>query len=576
MALSHQPHGASSTANKYAPNPSSSSFDDVDHDRSDIDLEAFSYSLRFDALQDAFERRRTNVKDLFKRAAAKIEDKYSVAYDDEAARLRLRIKALLASQQFSVADIRNNRASNMQSPWECDSTDPAALNLRDYLADRVKQAWDTDDQLIDMISEYESLEDMDFVNFDELNEDDLTPTLSQFADSPETKAIFEDDAELVHWPAEAPPFDEASGEMEPSTVHSRRVVMNNLPDGISPAQVIKGVSGLGGLLRIDVINSAKVASGKASALLEFNWASTAEEYAKYIQRKPMYYLDVNGVKHQAEVSVIPTRSYPVDTSLAPLRASGADTPNGRCLEFTEFPELGVWFFFERIGTSNIIGASYTSTSDPFEDGVLTVEFISVFHANQARRLVNHHQLDFYPPSPQHRIVPTFCDSDYKTSDLWGVTNKHTIQYRPIDHLALEWDQRPWNKKWPATIVRPSFSIPRKPVPTTKAYANNTDESLKFETKTSQPSDGSTRIFQGFRFTIVGNTMRIALQNHTWVIATDDQIQPLMQKTLHVPGWASFWDLWFQNTGQINLRKWDEYARIARHRRQQAAAQGLQD
>ncbi|KAK7403176.1 hypothetical protein QQX98_011080 [Neonectria punicea] len=537
-------------------------------DRPGRSLDKFAFELRVDVLDDILERRRTGLESLFESAATKMRNPFSLAGDTEAIKLREDMKSLFNSLENCIKDVKLSKEHlRVLTNKQYDGGDPVAGRFQTYAISLFKEAADKNAILIDLIEEYEALDEM------EEHEGGQHRGLPKYHES-----IFEDEANAIYWPAMAPPFDEATGEMEPGTVHSRRIVINDLPDGISPAQVIRGVSGFGGLLRLDVFNYTQVSGGTSTALVEFNWASSAMSFVNYARTTPVFYLDVNGVKHRADIGLVSTRSYPVDASVAALRATGSnDTSSGRCLEFLDFPMSGIWYFFERIGTSHIIGASYMKNNDPREDGVLTVEFISVFHACQARRLIEERKLKYY--IDQRKIKATSCDSDAETRRyLQGATKGgHVVEYVPIDHLALEWDRRPWNTQWPMTINPSMHPIRRKPVPlSVDTLGSAFFESLKSEAINFQPDDDSTRLFQGFRFTIVGNKVRMNWRDSSWVIASREGIEPLMKHTLHDPDWASFWDLYFTNNKQVNIRKWDEYGKIAKHRRQGAAEQGLQD
>ncbi|KAK7429979.1 hypothetical protein QQZ08_003601 [Neonectria magnoliae] len=549
-------------------------------DRPGKGLDKFALELRVDVLDNILERRRTSLESLFDSAAANMNNPFSLAGDTEAINLREDMKNLFTNLENCIKDVKLSKEHlRILTNKQYDGSEPVARRLKAYTSSLFREAADKNATLTDLIEEYEALDEMELVSLDVVEHDEHED--GQHRGLPNYhESIFEDEADNIYWPAMAPPFDEATGEMEPSTVHSRRVVINNLPDGISPAQVIKGVNGFGGLLRLDVFNSTPVSGGTSTALVEFNWASCAINYANYTRTTPIFYLDVNGVKHRAKIGIVPTRSYPVDASVAALRATGSnDAPNGRCLKFHDFPMSGIWYFFERIGPSNIIGASYVKNGDPREDGDLTVEFISVFHACQARRLIVERKLKYYDLGHQRKIEATACDSDAKRrSYLWGATKGgRVVEHVPIDHLALEWDRRPWNTLWPMTVTSSMQPIRRKPVPSSVHTLKSAFfESLKFEAINFQLDDDSTRLFQGFRFTIVGNTVRINLRNSTWVIASREEIEPLMERTLHDPDWANFWDLYFTSNKQVNIRKWDEYGQLAKHRRQEAAKQGLQD
>lgn len=49
----------------------------------------------------------------------------------------------------------------------------------------------------------------------------------------------------------------------------------------------------------------------------------------------------------------------------------------------------------------------------------------------------------------------------------------------------------------------------------------------------------------------------------------------MTNTLHDPDWADEWDRHFAARGAVNLRTWERYGALARHRRHRAAEQGLE-
>ncbi|KAH6995738.1 hypothetical protein BKA56DRAFT_666032 [Ilyonectria sp. MPI-CAGE-AT-0026] len=534
---------------------------------SGMSLDEFLASLRLDKLQDTLGRRQANLEWLFKDAATKVTDPYSASSDIVAMQLREIMKDSFNKLHTHVQDIRLSKEHlRIFSNKKYDGEEPVVKTLKNYLLRLVKEAETTDTKLVDAISEYELLDDM------EERKKRVHFALPEYHES-----IFEDDAEHIHWPADAPPFDEPDGRMEPGTVHTRRVMMNNLPKGISAAQVAKGVRALGGLLGITMVTTPKMTGdGKDGALLEFKWASSAAHYVDYIRKYPMNYVDAEGVKHRAEVELVPTRSYPVSASQKPIGYStSGELPNGRCLEFKHFPKGGVWYFFDRVGTMNVLEASYLGTTDPNEDGVLTVEFASVFYANYARDLVSMRKIEYYTPD-RSEIVPSFGDSEYKTDGLWYENPRHLIAHMEVDHLALKWDVRPYNMIWPmATLLKHQYKIARKPVPSTSEPETALSLSLKMDTAFEEDDGAKVRWHNGYRYVVVGSTIRILLRNGTWIIATQEEIKPLMTITLQDPAWAQFWDAYFANNQAINYRRWDAYAAIAKHRRQQSADQGLQ-
>lgn len=55
---------------------------------------------------------------------------------------------------------------------------------------------------------------------------------------------------------------------------------------------------------------------------------------------------------------------------------------------------------------------------------------------------------------------------------------------------------------------------------------------------------------------------------------EDNTKLLLANTLHEPDWAEHWDEYFKNRGEINVRTWEAYGMLAKHREEKAAEQGL--
>ncbi|EHK50422.1 hypothetical protein TRIATDRAFT_297202 [Trichoderma atroviride IMI 206040] len=54
----------------------------------------------------------------------------------------------------------------------------------------------------------------------------------------------------------------------------------------------------------------------------------------------------------------------------------------------------------------------------------------------------------------------------------------------------------------------------------------------------------------------------------------DHTKLLLANTLHEPDWADHWDEYFRNRGEINIRTWEAYGMLAKHREEKVAKQGL--
>ncbi|KAF7532623.1 hypothetical protein G7Z17_g13619 [Cylindrodendrum hubeiense] len=532
-------------------------------------LDEFMASLQVDTLRDALRRRQIMLASLFKDASTKVKDPYSASSDQVSVDLREKMKDLLNKQQSYVQDIRHSKEHlRVFANVDYDEKEATTVTLKMHLVHLVKEAWKRDEQLVEAISEYESLDDM------EENKEKGRFGLPNYPDS-----FFMDDAVVIHWPAEAPPFDDTNGYIPYGAVYSRRVLLSNLPKGITPAQILKGVRGLGGLLQIYKINAGKITGdGTDMAMLEFHWPSTALEYTLYLMKKPMYYMDAKGVKYRAGVEHVPTRSWPVSSNEQHHGCvKSEDFPTGRSLRFTHFPQGGVWYFIDQIGTKNIIEVSYMKADDLYKDGTLTVEFTTVFEAGRVRTLVEEFEFKFYKLTHPRKIIAFYSDAECRTDSLWKTTNKHIIPHVPVDHLALKWDVRPWNMLWPTSFVNfPAPSIPRKPVPASTKPETALLKSLNINIHSVEQDEGKTCYAWGHRYAIVGTTIRIYSRDKRWTIAQKNDVDSLFASTSNIPEYSKFWDTYFANNDMINVRKWEEYAKIARHRREKSAEQGLQD
>jgi hypothetical protein len=80
--------------------------------------------------------------------------------------------------------------------------------------------------------------------------------------------------------------------------------------------------------------------------------------------------------------------------------------------------------------------------------------------------------------------------------------------------------------------------------------------------------------QDTEYRLVGSNITITRRKWGWKTNTEDETKLLMANTLHDPDWAEQWDEYFLNRGEINIRIWEQYGRLARHRREKAAEQGL--
>ncbi|KAH7134217.1 hypothetical protein EDB81DRAFT_903034 [Dactylonectria macrodidyma] len=344
---------------------------------------------------------------------------------------------------------------------------------------------------------------------------------------------------------------------------SRLVILGNLPTNIPLSQVVKGVRGAGGLLFVGMFPYAHATvGGKSTTALQFRFASTAAAYAKMIRENPIYYLDAKGDKHCADFQLVQTSSFPAPYTGCPIngRRLPDDSPSGRCVQFSYFPQSCVWDFISQIGLSRVINVSYIEVDNVGNRGLLTVELSSSFDARHICRKVQDDGFEYYSVGGEmdgnREIRLSYCESDCPDG-LLETMNGRCIPHVPVDHLTLKWNEEPWNST--QGISSTLKVLLREP----ETFCNDTSCAPLY--------------YLGARYYIRGREVRKQhRRNEACVKVTQDGIEAVMSATLHNPAWAAFWDEHFAANETINLRKYDEYAAIANHRRQKVQEQGLKD
>ncbi|KAH7150377.1 hypothetical protein B0J13DRAFT_606044 [Dactylonectria estremocensis] len=352
---------------------------------------------------------------------------------------------------------------------------------------------------------------------------------------------------------------------KPTTIpESRLVIIGNIPEGIPPSQIIKGVCGRGGLLYISMFQHHDASTGgKSVTALQFRFASAASAYAELIRKNPIYYLDAEGNKHRADVQHVQTSSFSAPYSGSPINGLPLrdDAPSGRCVGFSHFPEACVWDFINRIGLDRIIDLSYEETDHMGKHGILIIELGASFDARHLCRKVQEDGFDYYTVGGENDgnrgIRLSYCDSD-RPDGLLGSTNDHCIPHIPADHLTLKWNHQPWNK------TRGISSIWKVMLRKPETFCN--------------PNSCLPVYYVGSHYYIRDREIRKQHRRnaHQDVSLDQEDIDRLLATTLHNPSWATLWDKYFDANQKLNLRKCDEYAMIANHRRLKAEEQGLGD
>ncbi|KAM5347866.1 hypothetical protein ACJ41O_007690 [Fusarium nematophilum] len=356
-------------------------------------------------------------------------------------------------------------------------------------------------------------------------------------------------------------------------ISSRRVVINNLPQSVTLTQVYDGVTALGGVLSIQVLNTAALSTtGNCSAVIEFKRPAGAQAFYDYACKKSIYFEDDAGDLHRADVQLVKTASYPLTADQ--VRLSGInvnDSLSGRCLDLALFPGTALWYTMKRIGLGNIVRVNYTEQREGF-NGELSIELISLFQAGRVRQMVHNKVLPGYPGGMddiQNGLTP----SDLPSASLWSRCG-NVIACPDKDHLEKEWNRYPFNSFVPTKNIRFGSVIHRKRVPDfapRKLYIDlNIIPLDDDDLPPLENLDGKFYVLDGRDI----YSTRLDKTNQYCQVSEQD-ISLLMDVTLHKPEWKKFWDTFCDARSLGNLRAWDEYGKLAKHRREKAAEQGLE-
>ncbi|KND90038.1 hypothetical protein TOPH_05358 [Tolypocladium ophioglossoides CBS 100239] len=361
---------------------------------------------------------------------------------------------------------------------------------------------------------------------------------------------------------------------------SRRVLFGNLPPLTVLAQLLRGIRCYGGIITASIVpdlGSLNYTGGPA-AVVEFVYPESAAKFVRSVNAKEIIisYAAEDGTAYEAQVALVPTNSFSYTTLDHNLLESGAT----RALGLQSFPIGSVWRFLSLIGIRQITDVRYNE-----EQGDLVVEFASLFQADRAQRRIERGDFDFYRPpgGPRLRYV---SDSTQATLGrvLDAPNGKSIVGHVPMDHLHRAWNCLPYNrhgseKHQPGSLPRDENQSAGSAL-TPRAASPSPTESLA-EALSISPSEVSSYLadrdnFHDTEYRIVGSTIKLIRRAWSWSISAEDDTKLLMANTLHEPDWEDEWDRHFEAHGSINLRTWERYGMLARHRREKAIEQGIEE
>ncbi|KFH48614.1 hypothetical protein ACRE_003510 [Hapsidospora chrysogenum ATCC 11550] len=238
-------------------------------------------------------------------------------------------------------------------------------------------------------------------------------------------------------------FESAPPSPSGGATQSRRVIFH-VPN-ITLTQLLTIIRGEGGIISAAIFDTQKIDGLSArTAVVEFKYPASARAYSTKTASHSVGIEDENGAVHYPRTwrPSVPRNSYHQGDSI--LLRNGFT----RAIRAAKFPAKAVWFFLNTMGLQHITNASY-------ESGALSVEFVSIFQAARATRILREGSFPYYKPDEHDGplldynmslVHPEIDSTDSHIEDL----EVRTSAFIPHDHLARKFDRLPYNQTWPDT------------------------------------------------------------------------------------------------------------------------------
>ncbi|KAM0522502.1 hypothetical protein ACHAPE_002093 [Trichoderma viride] len=350
----------------------------------------------------------------------------------------------------------------------------------------------------------------------------------------------------------------------PSTAAERswRVILRNLPPNAKLSQIARGIQTDGQILSIMPLNTQPfIKDATKTVMVEFIHPRPAAELIRIIQASPLIYEDENSTQYQADAWLVPTASFGlswVDKGIISQKYT-------RSLMFKEFPSDYIWYFIGKVGLQHIVRVELN-----VPNGSLSIELTSMWQARRVDELIWRGKLsDIYRYCNEEGtvrfIIPDATQiCDYNEKMPYGI-----IKQLPEDDLERQWNVQPYNRLPPhlekeAVQQGPTRLSLEKRIALQHEIEEDEVEDLLLDLENHKDTD----------YKIIGSNITITRRKWSWSMTDEDDTKLLMANTLHEPDWAEHWDKYFRDRGELNIRKWEAYGMMAKHRREKAAEQGL--
>ncbi|OAA52779.1 hypothetical protein BBO_00620 [Beauveria brongniartii RCEF 3172] len=335
-------------------------------------------------------------------------------------------------------------------------------------------------------------------------------------------------------------------------MESRRLLFYNLPPSCTALQVARIAAAFGQVLRISEAAPAVRGAndGSSTMLIEFATSESSIVFESAVVSTCPQFISETGELYGAGVWVIPTPSFPVCTHTDIVLEWGFT----RTISISPVADTQVWFIICAVAAPHdVLDAEYDGTTQ-----ALTLEFAGVDIAHQAGAYLRSGLFSFIFDTRVVHVGPR--------ADRVGYGGY--VEFLPADHLKQRFDRRPFNQYWPETYyyammrrdLHPRFSLKKRDVSASDATATD-DESNQTLSSCTTSVDNEPRGRSFLPRDSPGSKRQ--RQSVTELLASGDDPQLLGN-----------WDTFFQNRSTISLREWEEYGKIAKHRRELSARQGL--
>ncbi|KAG5810055.1 hypothetical protein H9Q74_006410 [Fusarium xylarioides] len=401
------------------------------------------------------------------------------------------------------------------------------------------------------------------------------------------------------------------------TADSRRVLLNKIPQGTTLTQIADAVCGVGGLIRISIMdNLGNSGTAFKVACVEFRDSAAAKKYVTNIKANGLELINSTGRFFNIEVKLINSTSSYDSRHGHPLEYGVGyhSEHSGRCITLENFPTSAIWHLFTRFGTKYILRASFFPNVNQM-NGKLSVEFSSVFEAGRlCYMILNEVFLPYHGPAAQMGFGQTPSDRDVE--ELTGSVS-NTIAYVSPKHLSDVWNVQPFNLFTPSSNFAYGAPIPRRavtsrtssmnvevvsrtpsmnvvpPTPSMNAEAPHTPSMVEAFLNPSQYTGRSvvphilvrddktspalrdiqmTNITFNFvdaktKYIIVkGQVYSREINADIYTKLDDQELMKLKQDNVLKPNWAPFWSHYCEANEMPYLPKYAEYGRVANVRR----------